>query len=129
MENKIMILFHYCDGMAEYSEYNLKKSRFDEIKSMCHSILDEMIELKEAFYDLNIKDTFDEFFDVWFCLFKLLFLIFLPYRWIKSPYLWLMVWIFIIPAATKYGTRYKNNGCIRSKRNHINPTHFCNFHN
>lgn len=122
-----MLWLYYIEGVSEYVKMNRKETWFAEVKSMWLSMVDEFIELINATRSGNSGEMFDELFDVLYCFVKLVYTIILPFWILESRWVWIPLFPLMYPATQKYARRYREYGCVRSKRNHgPKSEHKCN---
>lgn len=117
--------FWYAKGMSEYIKNNYQKNKEDEAQECWKSFLIEFDELKEAIEMESVVDIILEGSDVLHALIKWTLVKLFPLYILNKVWIWLLVFLLVLPCTIKLGRRYLNNGCIRNHKNPNNLDHKC----
>jgi len=117
-------IWPYLQGCAEYAHYNNNPKFHSE--NLLDAVRSEMYELLKAITHFNPVNIFMEFFDVLHILVKCIMVKCLPVCFYTNPFCWLPLFFIAMPAAIKFGHRFRTKGCIRN-HNRDNSDHDCIF--
>ena len=122
----LSIVYDYANGISTYCKYNNIKNSIRRENTM-DSIIAEYNEFIDAIKNYELFGAFLEFFDVVHSIIKMLILNIVPENIYCNYVIWLFVFPFVFPVATKLAFRYRKYGCIRNHGNPDNVNHYCDY--
>lgn len=127
----------YSIGMSNYTRRNnIKQISFNNkiklvinVESLWKAFCDESHEFIYEIKNFNLIASLLELGDVWHTFVKYIMGLILPKNIFVSPFLWAILFLFLLPTSFKHGKRYFWYQCIRNHKNNNNLDHICNYTN